>query len=216
MSRAERRIDRMPVVAVREHDSGAEGRWPGVDGGGNPVLEEGERVLFDGKAYVHVYEQTAPGRFKEVWRPSEAGFAVVTDRRAIFGVRKFDIGTFYGYGVVTIASRSLAKGRRRGSIAIGQVRYEWTSRVVNRSRKSLLSGDRYLGLEVVDQGTTWRVELNTSKSSPTLAESVAGAAADRRGIGRPTPEMTADGHESWPIAAAAPLPALRSDDAAPS
>lgn len=101
-------------------------------------MEPGETVLWQGWISVSAKRALA-GKWEDLWELPEAANVLVTDRRTAFVCKKYDTGSSWGgFGVAGVAfalaatgvSKARAAKRRKGKVAVGQVRHEWAENVL--------------------------------------------------------------------------------------
>jgi hypothetical protein len=113
-------------------------RWhPVVTAEGRPVLRGDERTLWAGRCEVGE-DRFTPEQddLDPVWRLPSLADVVVTDQRVMFTCAAWNVGGGYSSigapltaAVMNVASKAAAAARRRGTVVVGQMRWEWLAHV---------------------------------------------------------------------------------------
>jgi hypothetical protein len=177
------------MLAVGEPGTPEQGYWPSVGEDRAPVLDAGETVQQTWNGLVHFWAAGATGSLHKVWESPKRAAVWMTDRRIVYVLEKYDIGTSRYFdlgsvtgGAMTLGSRTIAKMKRHGKVAAGQVRFEWPASVLRFDRQNILGKvlDRYLGFDCASSDGVLRTLIHFGKSDGDLEDTAIRAVANYR------------------------------------
>ncbi|MFN8105171.1 MAG: hypothetical protein U0U69_11980 [Acidimicrobiia bacterium] len=200
------------LVEINEPGAPGSAVWPELDSNGIPVLEPGEAVHAQMRASIKFKRGADPDRLRVLWEPDDKADVWITDRRVVYAITKYDKGAYHGAftnsmtgAALKAVSRGVARARRGGKIAAGQVRYEWPVDVVVHSR--LRGPMKRVGLFAYDCHASGhgdvspaflRVDFYVSNLAPGVETQLVGHVARWRAVARHHGDH--DGHRAALIA----------------
>jgi hypothetical protein len=173
------------MLAVAELGTPSRSYWPDVADDKTPAIEAGEVLRGSWKGALQFWSADAKHSLRKVWEPPERANVWVTDRRILYTVDKYDWGANYGKSgiglAVTTVSRTVAKGRRRGKMAAGQIRFEWPASVLRyESQNPLGFVARFVGLDCGASNALMRTLIRLRKEDTGLPDQIIRDVAARR------------------------------------
>ena len=177
------------MLAVNEVGAPELSYWPSVGDNREPVLEDGETLHKTWRGLMQFW--TADGKLplRKVWASPKSANFWLTDRRIVYVLEKYDIGsTAYmdipgvTGGALALGSRTIAKMKRHGKVAAGQIRFDWPASVLRYERRGVLGNvlDRYLAVDCASEDAVLRTLLHFSKGDGELEKTVIQAIAGYR------------------------------------
>jgi hypothetical protein len=142
------------LLALREPGLCEDGDllFPELSEDGDLALAPGEFIGWQGRGLVECLRFR--GSWTTDWASGKPMDLVLTNRRLIYSLEKYDTGNTYFGGLVvdaailTAVSKARAALRRRGRVAVGQVRCEWPREVWSTRPQGLLRPTAHIDVTV--------------------------------------------------------------------